>query len=118
MDKLKQQPTCSRIWRESILNKYEIKINPRAIRDLEGIYEYIAYEKLSSENAIGQVNRIKKAILSLDTFPQSHQERAVGRYANKGYRQLPVDNYLIIFRIDDNLRTVSIITVQYQGKNI
>ncbi len=32
-------------------------------------------DKLSPENAKGQDARIKKAILSLDTFPQSHQER-------------------------------------------
>ena len=32
-------------------------------------------DKLSPENAKGQDARIKKAILSLDTFHQSHQER-------------------------------------------
>lgn len=42
-------------------------------------------DKLSPENAKGQDARIKKAILSLDTFPQSHQERNEGRYAGKGY---------------------------------
>ena len=57
------------------MNKYKIKINPRAIRELDHIYEYIANEKLAPENAIGQINRIKKAILSLDIFPQSHQGR-------------------------------------------
>lgn len=31
------------------------------------------YDKFASENAKGQVDRIKKSILSLDTFPQSHQ---------------------------------------------
>lgn len=38
-------------------------------------------DKLSPENAKGQDARIKKAILSLDTFPQFHQERNEGRYA-------------------------------------
>ena len=43
-------------------------------------------DKLPPENAKGQGARIKKAILSLDTFPQSHKERNEGRYAGKGYR--------------------------------
>jgi plasmid stabilization system protein ParE len=100
------------------LNKYKIKINPRAIRELDHIYEYIANEKLAPENAIGQINRIKKAILSLDIFPQSHQERNEGRYAGKGYRQLLIDNYIAIFRIDESLKTVYVITIQYQGRNL
>ena len=56
------------------MDKYKVKINPRAIRELDHIYEYIANEKLAPENAKGQVDRIKKAILGLETFPQSHQE--------------------------------------------
>lgn len=100
------------------MNKYKIKINPRAIRELDHIYEYIANEKLALENAIGQINRIKKAILSLDIFPQSHQERNEGRYAGKGYRQLLIDNYIAIFRIDESLKTVYVITIQYQGRNL
>ena len=100
------------------MNKYKIKINPRAIRELDHIYEYIANEKLAPENAIGQINRIKKAILSLDIFPQSHQERNEGRYAGIGYRQLLIDNYIAIFRIDESLKTVYVITIQYQGRNL
>lgn len=67
------------------MDKYKVKVNPRAIRELDHIYEYIANEKLAPENAKGQVDRIKKAILGLETFPQSHQERNEGRYAAKDY---------------------------------
>lgn len=100
------------------MDKYKVKINPKAIRDLDGIYEYIANEKLSAENAKGQIERIKKAVLKLDTFPQSHQERSEGRYAGKGYRQLLIDNYIVIFRTDENSRIVYVVTVQYQGRNL
>ena len=93
-------------------------INPRAIRELDNIYEYIANEKLAPENAKGQVDRIKKAVLSLDTFPQSHQERNEGRYAGKSYRQLLIDNYIVIFRIDETYKTVYVVTIQYQGRNL
>lgn len=69
--------------------------------ELDNIYEYIANQKLDPENAKGQIDRFKKAILSLDTFPQSHQERNEGRYSGKGYRQLLIDNYISVFRIDE-----------------
>lgn len=66
-------------WEKNILDKYRIRITPRAIHELDNIYEYIANEKSAPENAKGQVDRIKKAVLSLDTFPQSHQEHSEGR---------------------------------------
>lgn len=100
------------------MDKYKVQINPRAIRELDNIYEYIATEKLAPENAKGQVNRIKGAILNLGTFPQAHQERNEGRYAGKGYRQLLVDNYIVVFRIDEISKIVYVVTVQYQGRNI
>ena len=61
---------------------------------------------------------LKKAILSLDTLPQSYQERNEGRYAGKGYRQLLIDNYIAIFRIDESCKVVYVVTIQYQGRNL
>lgn len=100
------------------MDKYNVKLNKRAFRDIDSIFDYIALEKLSPENAKGQTDRIWKALKSLETFPQSHQERIVGRYAGKNYRQLLIDNHIAIFRIDESTKTVFIVTVQYQGRNI
>ena len=41
-----------------------------------------------------------------------------GNYAGKGYRQLLIDNYLAIFKIDEQRKIVKIITIQYQGRNL
>ena len=38
--------------------KYEVLLYPKAYRDIEEIYAYIALEKLSPENAKGQTDRI------------------------------------------------------------
>ena len=100
------------------MDKYKVKVNPSAIRELDHIYEYIANEKLASENAKGQVERIKNAILNLNTFPQSHQERNEGRYAGKCYRQLLIDNYIAIFKIDETDKIVYVVTIQYRGRNL
>lgn len=99
------------------MDKYKVKINPEAIRDLDSIYEYIASEKSAPENAKGQVDRIKKAILNLNIFPYSHQERNEGRYSRSGYRQQVIDNYVVIFRIDEANKIVYVVTVQYQGQS-
>ncbi len=100
------------------MDKYKIKLNPRAFRDIDDIFSYIALEKLSPENARGQTDRIWTALKKLETFPQSHQERNEGRYAGKGYRQLLIDNYIAIFRIDETKKVIHVVTIQYQGRNL
>ena len=40
------------------MDKYKVKVSPRAIRELDHIYEYIANDKLDSENAKGQVKTV------------------------------------------------------------
>lgn len=91
---------------------------PKAYRDIDDIYAYIVFEKLSPENAKGQTDRIWNAIKSLERFPESHQERLNGRYAGNGYKQLIIDNYIAIYKIDKNARRVYVVTVQYKGCNL
>ena len=54
----------------------------------------------------------------LELFPKSHQDRLVGRYAGKGYKQLIIDNYIAIFKVDENKKKVFVLTVQYQGRQM
>ena len=100
------------------MDKYSVILYPRAFRDIDDIYAYIALEKMSPENAKGQTDRIWDAIKSLEQLPESHQDRVVGRFAGKGYKQLIVDNNIVIFQIDKEQNRVYIVIVTYQGRNI
>ena len=95
------------------MDKYKVKINPKAAGDIDHIYEYLAEDRLAKR----QAERLKTAILKLDTFPQSHQRRLEGRYAEKGYRQLIIDNYIAVFRIDEDTKIVTVVTVQYHRRD-
>jgi mRNA-degrading endonuclease RelE of RelBE toxin-antitoxin system len=59
------------------------------------------------------IEKIENAILGLDTMPHRCPMRKIGVYANKGYRQLFVGNYTVIFRIDEERRYVLVVTVKY-----
>ena len=98
------------------MDKYKVRLNARAYRDIEDIFRYIAVEKLEPQIAKGQTDRIWNALKTLETFPQSHQDRTEGYFVGKGYKQLLIDNYIAIYRIDEQNRMVSVITVQYQGR--
>ena len=45
---------------------YEIRMTLEAREDLRGIFEYIAVNLQSVQNAAGQLNRLEEAISSLD----------------------------------------------------
>ena len=51
-------------------------------------------------------------------FPEAHQDRVMGRYAGKGYKQLVIDNYIAIYKIDENKKRVYVVTIQYQGRDV
>ena len=96
------------------MEKYKVLLYPKAFRDIDSIYAYIALEKLAPENAKSQTDRIWSAIEALDSFPSSHQDRQVGKYTGKGYKQLLIDHYVAIFKIDEPSKTVYVVTVQRQ----
>ncbi len=100
------------------MDKYTVRLYPRAYSDIDDIYSYIAFDKLSPENARGQTDRIWKAIFTLEDLPFSHQDRVEGRYAGMGYKQLVIDNYIAIYKINEDEKVVDVVTVQYQGRNI
>ena len=95
------------------MDKYNVSLTSRALRDLDSIYVYIAQTLLVPETALGMVDKIEKEILSLEEMPYRFPERKTGAYANKGYRQLFVGNYTVIYRIDEKRRQVIVVTIRY-----
>lgn len=95
-----------------------VKMLPKAYRDLDQIYNYISENLLESSIALSMIKIIEDAILSLDKFPHRGSERKVGKYANKGYRQLIIKNFLIVYRVDEKNKHVIIVTVKYVHSNV
>ncbi|MEA4923081.1 MAG: type II toxin-antitoxin system RelE/ParE family toxin [Eubacteriaceae bacterium] len=100
------------------MDKYRVRLYPKAFKDIDGIFAYIAENKQSMGNAQKQTNRIRKALKTLEVFPDSHQDRVEGAYAGKGYKQFLIDNYIAIYKIDEKKHIVNVVTVQYKGRNL
>ncbi|MEF9960956.1 MAG: type II toxin-antitoxin system RelE/ParE family toxin [Clostridium sp.] len=95
------------------MDKYEIKLLPKAHRDVDNIYGYIAKSLMAPETAGNIMCEMENAIFSLEEFPCRGSERKIGAYANKGYRQLFIKNFTIVYRIDESKKYVVIVTVKY-----
>lgn len=99
------------------MDKYSVFISPQAYRDIDATYEYIRTELFAEKAALDLVDAIEEAILSLETLPERGAERKIGIYADKCYRQLFVNNYTIVYRVDNTSKVVMIITVKYSHQN-
>ncbi|MCD7769445.1 MAG: type II toxin-antitoxin system RelE/ParE family toxin [Oscillospiraceae bacterium] len=51
----------------------------------------------------------------MERFPNRCPMRRTGVYAGKGYRQLFVKNYTVIFRVEEDTKTVIVVTVRYSA---
>lgn len=99
------------------MNKYIIKLLPKAYRDLEQIYTYVSDILIEKEIALKLINEIEEIIFTLEEFPYRGSERKIGIYMNKGYRQIFYHNFNIIYRIDEEKKYVIIVTVKYSKSN-
>ena len=97
---------------------YKIKIKDQADVDIRNIYEYIAYELQSPENAASQLNRIEKFIMTLDQMPERFRLYDREPWKSRGLHIVPVDNYCVLYIVDDTDMTVSIMRVMYGGRDI
>ena len=99
------------------MDKYIVKLYPRAYRDLDGIYAYIAGSFLEPITVSKMIDELENIIFSLESSPDRGAIRRVGAYANQGYRQLFYKNYTIIYRVLKEKKEVHIVTVRYTPSN-
>ena len=95
------------------MDKYSVKLLPRAFHDLDSIYAYIAGTLLEPGAAQQTLDTLEEAIFSLENLPRRGTSRQRGAYANKGYRQLSIKNFTVVYRVDDTKKQVVIVTVRY-----
>ena len=83
-----------------------------------GIFEYIAFELKSPENASGQLDRLEACIMDLDHMPKRYRQYELEPWKSRGLRVAPVDNYLVLYIPDDDTQVVTIIRVMYGGRDV
>ena len=89
-----------------------------AEKDLRGIFEYIAFDLQSVQNAVGQLERLERGIVSLDRMPERFQIYEKEPWRRRNLRTMPVDNYLVFYMVNQEKRIVTIMRVMYGRRDI
>ena len=97
---------------------YEVRLTLAADNDLRDIFEYIAFDLQSVQNAVGQLGRLEQGIASLNQMPERFRAYEKEPWHNRNLRVMPVDNYLVFYVPDQEKQIVTILRVMYSGRDI
>ena len=97
---------------------FNVVTSIQAEEDLRGIFEYIAFELLSLENAEKQLERLERQILSLDEMPERFPRYGKEPWHSRGLHFVAVDNYIVFYILDIEEQVVTILRVMYSERNI
>ena len=97
---------------------YRVNITDAAGRDLRAIFEYIAFELLSIENAAGQLSRLQEEISALDEMPERYRRYELEPWYSRGVRRFAVDNYCVFYLPNRETQVVDVLRVLYGGSDM
>ena len=100
------------------MKTYDVLLTEQAEKDLDGIFEYIAFVLEEFENAKRQIARIQKAIEGLETMPERHKAYENGSWKNRNTHYFPVDRYYVFYTVDNVSDMVSVFRIMYSARDI
>ena len=93
-------------------NTYEIVLTDIAKEELEYVYEYISENLYANQAANNLMDKIERSILMLEKNPFACTEVCIKPH-NEIYRKLVVDNYIVLYQVEETYKQVVIYRVIY-----
>ncbi|MBR1830444.1 MAG: type II toxin-antitoxin system RelE/ParE family toxin [Atopobiaceae bacterium] len=97
---------------------YKVVVQPIALRDMTDAVTYIADELKSPSAAERLSEKLVQGIESLAKLPTRCPTHRVSRPLKREYRQLRVDNYLVLFTVSEENETVTVAHVLYARRSL
>ena len=96
---------------------YKVVLTAKARDEIEEIYNYISKSLMAEKAANNLMSKIHNNILMLEEMPKSCS--VIEQYKDRKYeyRKLIINNYVAIYRIDEEKKVVYIIRIVYGGRN-
>lgn len=85
------------------MNKYKVNLTSQFIEELDKILYFSLYSQKTVKKLY---DKIKNSVLSLDFSPERYFRISnMKKYKNLNIRRLPIDNYIIIYEVNNNTRS-------------
>ena len=96
---------------------YEIEFTEDCRDEIREIYKYISENLVEKESAKKLMQKMKKSVMGLVEYPRLYSKIEKKNKRKRNFRKIVVDNYVILYTIDDNKKTIYISHMYYSGKN-
>jgi len=96
---------------------YDLLLTEIAEQDLDGIVDYITGKLANPAAACALLDKIEECYGFLKSTPRMYNECADAYLKSRGYRKALINNYLLIFRIDEKAQAVYVLRFFYGGQD-
>ncbi len=97
---------------------YELSLTPNAKNDLMEIFNYIANDLQSIQNAKGQIDRLEQAINSLSYMPERFRVFDKEPWKSRNLRIMNVDNYQVFYIPNNDKKIVTVLRIIYGRRDV
>ncbi len=98
-------------------NQYKVIITPTAYKEINKIYDYIT-EELYAENAAKRLmKKVEEEVQRLKYAPQIYTEIEKYDELKRNYRRIVINNYVILYTIDEENKIVFVSHMYYGRRN-
>lgn len=98
-------------------NQYKVIITPTAYKEISKIYDYLVENLFATKAANNLMNKIEHEVQKLKYNPKIYTKIQKFDEVERVYRRLVINNYVILYTIDENSQTVFIAHIYYGGMN-
>ena len=95
-------------------NKYKVIITPTAYKEINRIYDYIIEELYAAKRLM---RKIEDEIQKLKYAPRLHTEIEKCDELKRNYRRIVINNFIILYTIDEYNNVVFISHMYYGGRD-
>jgi addiction module RelE/StbE family toxin len=93
---------------------HQVILSPRAFNDLDSIFDYISAR--SPKGTIKTIDQLWQASVGLRDFPRRHRIFQKASKTRPETRVMPVDMYLVYYRVIESQRLVRILTIRHGAR--
>lgn len=99
-------------------NNYTFRITPLAEQDIDSALNYIVVNLCNAKAASDLYLKIEDTIEQICAFPLSSENCLCFLIQDENIRHIPVENYVLIYEIVDELKEIRILRFRYSRMNL
>jgi addiction module RelE/StbE family toxin len=96
---------------------YQLEFTKEYDKQLDRVYSYISEELYAESSAKQLLERIEEETEKLKHMPKIYPEADKYEGTKRAYRKIVIDNYVVLYTIDEKEKKVYIAHIFYSGSN-